>query len=88
MKTKHQCMALNRDMSDRCHRPATKMLATIPRNGETPSLHTVHLCGVCARRLDAGSRSLVLQMDDGTRHTVWVGHGVGEIYCKKNRGAA
>lgn len=86
MTNQHRCMALNRDMTDRCPRKATKMLATLPWHDEGPSITTVRLCGICTRSLHSGSRSLCLQLDDGTRHTCWVGHGIGETYVKQDRG--
>lgn len=95
----HQCMALNRDMTDRCPRRATKMLATSPgpsyqarglatRDLAPPSIATVRLCGHCNRSLHSGSRSLCLHIDDGSRHTVTAGDRLGEIHCTKDRGEA
>lgn len=90
-----QCMALNRDMTDRCQRRATTMLATSPRpswyqRGSATrdllpsSIATVQLCGHCNRSLHSGFRSLCLQLDDGSRHKVIAGRGIEAIYVKEN----
>ena len=78
----HRCMARNKDDSARCERRATKMLATEGRkefdfmtglvSTNEPSVPTLRICGICTRRLHAGSQSLYLELDDGSRHAAWV----------------
>lgn len=78
---KQQCMARNKPDSARCERPATKLMPTRghltwnPQDGiqeQDPSITTLYLCGICARRLRSGSQSLNLEIDDGNRHTAYV----------------
>lgn len=90
MKRTFPCMAMNIDLTGPCHRPATKDLAPTqnPWVDRPVSIRTVRLCGVCARRLGSGSRSLQLQLLDGTRHTLCEGDGVGMTYVYADRGEA
>lgn len=81
-KKTYPCMAMNIDLTGSCRRPATKMFAGAknPYNDKPVSINTVRLCGVCARRLHTGSKALVLQLMDGTKHTVMPGPGSGSVY--------
>ena len=93
MATKHQCMARNPKDTARCTRPATKMLPTqgapvyVPEindmEARPASVATLRLCGICARRLHSGSRSLYLELDDTSLHSAWTSYGSDTVWTQR-----